>query len=122
LLLLDSGKNIQTGVRRRLTPHRPASAAYPEYYGSIEPWLDYLGYMASISDHDLPTTISYSYEEGEAVVPQDFALKVCEGFLALAARDVSNLFASGDGGPGDYCYWSSEDHRPSFQGMFPSTW
>ena len=76
MLLLDSGKNIQTGVRRRLTPHRPASAAYPEYYGSIEPWLDYLGYMASISDHDLPTTISYSYEEGEAVVPQDFALKV----------------------------------------------
>lgn len=65
-----------------------------------EPYLDWVTYMLSLPDSDLPQTISTSYGDDEQSVPLSFATAVCQQLGALSARGVSLLYASGDFGVG----------------------
>ncbi|KAF8827152.1 hypothetical protein HHX47_DHR5000615 [Lentinula edodes] len=56
-------------------------------------WLDYI-----LSQDNPPLTISTSYGDHEQTVPEDYARRTCERFMALGARGVTLTFSSGDGG------------------------
>lgn len=56
--------------------------------------------MLDLDDDDLPNTISISYGDDEATVPDDYATTACDLFSQLGARGVSVLVASGDSGVG----------------------
>ncbi|KAJ7908854.1 subtilisin-like protein [Mycena leptocephala] len=45
-----------------------------------------------------PTVITTSYGDNEENFGQTLATKMCDGYMSISARGVSNLFASGDGG------------------------
>ncbi|KAJ7876589.1 subtilisin-like protein [Mycena leptocephala] len=45
-----------------------------------------------------PTVITTSYGDNEENFGQTLATKMCDGYMSVGARGVSNLFASGDGG------------------------
>lgn len=61
-----------------------------------EPYLDWLNYMNGLDQ--VPQTITSSYGDNEQTVPHDYADSVCDQFVKLAARGVSILVSSGDGG------------------------
>ena len=61
-----------------------------------EPYIDWLNYMNGLST--VPQTVTSSYGDNEQTVPKDYADSVCNGFAKLAARGVSILVSSGDGG------------------------
>jgi tripeptidyl-peptidase I len=61
-----------------------------------EPYLDWLNYMNGLDTP--PQTISSSYGDNEQTVPKDYADSVCDQFAKLAAKGVSILVSSGDGG------------------------
>ncbi|KAK6086380.1 tripeptidyl-peptidase sed4 [Seiridium cupressi] len=63
-----------------------------------EPWLDFLEALLALDDDTLPKVLSLSYTDDEQSTPQAYAIKVCDLFMQLAARGVSVLAASGDGG------------------------
>ncbi|KAH8895492.1 tripeptidyl-peptidase sed4 [Thozetella sp. PMI_491] len=65
---------------------------------SNEPWLEFLEYLLSLDDDTLPKVLSLSYTDDEQSTPRAYAEKVCDLFMQLAARGVSVLAASGDGG------------------------
>ncbi|RDW67916.1 hypothetical protein BP6252_09312 [Coleophoma cylindrospora] len=70
----------------------------PELPGSNEPYLEFLDYLLSLDDVDLPHTISSSYGENEQEIPPDYARLVCNKFGLLGARGVSMIavdFSSG---------------------------
>lgn len=82
------------------TPGLPA-AFNPEYPGEVndnEPYIEWLQYMATVPDQDLPQVVSISYGDSENTVPFDYANRVCNEFAKLGARGVSILFSSGDYG------------------------
>ncbi|KAF8622126.1 hypothetical protein AX15_007258 [Amanita polypyramis BW_CC] len=64
-----------------------------------EPYTDWLDFVLSRSS--VPFVISTSYGDDEQTVPRSYALRACAGFAQLAARGVSVIFSSGDGGVGD---------------------
>ncbi|KAH6621631.1 peptidase S8/S53 domain-containing protein [Chaetomium sp. MPI-SDFR-AT-0129] len=96
-----------------------ATQTQPNPPGSNEPYLEFLLYMASLQDADLPQTISTSYGEEEQSVPRDYAIKVCDMFKELGARGVSIIFASGDSGPGNVCIRNT-DNQTYFEPIFPA--
>ena len=61
-----------------------------------EPCLDWLNYMNSLDQ--VPETVTSSYGNNEQTVPRDYADAACNQFMKLAARGVSILVSSGDGG------------------------
>ncbi|KAL0945004.1 tripeptidyl peptidase sed3 [Colletotrichum truncatum] len=63
-----------------------------------EPFVEFLDYLLDRTDEALPHVISISYADDELSVPKAYALRTCDMFAALAARGVSVLVASGDGG------------------------
>lgn len=63
-----------------------------------EPYLDFLEYIARKPDDELPHVISMSYADDELSVPKPYAIRVCDLIGMLAARGVSILSGSGDGG------------------------
>lgn len=65
-----------------------------------EPYLDWVNYMLSLPDDEIPQTISTSYGDDEQSVPQSYATAVCQQLAQLGARGVSLLYASGDVGVG----------------------
>ncbi|KAH8829183.1 subtilisin-like protein [Flagelloscypha sp. PMI_526] len=64
-----------------------------------EPYADWLDFV--LSKRTVPYVISTSYGDEEQTVPRDYAIRVCKQMAQLAARGVSLLFSSGDGGVGD---------------------
>ncbi|KAH9063975.1 subtilisin-like protein [Lactarius vividus] len=85
-----------------------------------EPFLGWLEVMIRLED--IPQTISTSYGGGEQTFPPDYAKSVCELFGQLAARGVSMLFASGDGGVGSGdCKKNDGSGVVQFQPTFPAT-
>jgi tripeptidyl-peptidase-1 len=88
---------------------------------SNEPYLDWLNYMLSQNDEDLPHTVSVSYSEAEQTVPQSYRQKVCEMLGQLGARGVSLIFATGDNGPGGSCQTNDGRNVTRFQPNFPAT-
>lgn len=65
-----------------------------------EPYSEFLNYFLDLDDADLPNTISISYGDDEATVPDDYATTACDLFSQLGARGVSILVAAGDSGVG----------------------
>jgi tripeptidyl-peptidase I len=63
-----------------------------------EPYVEFIEYLLAKPDADIPHVISISYADDEQSVPAPYALRVCDMLAALAARGVTILSASGDGG------------------------
>lgn len=61
-----------------------------------EPWIEFLEYM--LAKESIPQVLSISYTDDEQDIPLAYAQKVCDLFMQVAARGVSVLIASGDGG------------------------
>ncbi|KAH7876381.1 tripeptidyl peptidase A [Lentinula edodes] len=87
-------------------------------------WLDYI-----FSQDNPPLTISTSYGDHEQTVPEDYARRTCERFMALGARGVTLTFSSGDGGVGDgisdpafqTCLTNDGKNETRFLPVFPSS-
>ncbi|KAJ7236484.1 subtilisin-like protein [Mycena rebaudengoi] len=68
-----------------------------------------------------PPTVSTSYGDDEPNWGESLARKLCDGFMAVSARGVSNLFASGDGGVIGGHDDGSQCNNNTFVATFPST-
>ncbi|KAJ6482730.1 subtilisin-like protein [Mycena sanguinolenta] len=66
--------------------------------GFAQALVDTAIFLDGVADADLPTVVSTSYGELEAVFGLSMTTKICNAHMALGARGVSSLFASGDGG------------------------
>lgn len=93
-------------------------------YTEIEPYLTWLDYI--LQQDNLPQVISNSYADDEQTVPPAYAHAVCAKFAQLAARGVTVLTGSGDGGvggvqPGGACLSNSDNTTRQFIPLFPST-
>ncbi|KAJ7704957.1 subtilisin-like protein [Mycena rosella] len=64
--------------------------------GALQGFLDIVNFL--LEEDEVPQVMSTSYDSGEADVPQDLALKLCEAYMALGARATSILFSTGDFG------------------------
>ncbi|KAJ7773972.1 family S53 protease-like protein [Mycena metata] len=58
--------------------------------------LDTITYLQALETP--PTVITTSYGDNEGNFGPTLAAKMCDGYMSISARGVSNLFASGDGG------------------------
>ncbi|KAL9131366.1 MAG: hypothetical protein Q9217_000693 [Psora testacea] len=85
-----------------------------------EPYLDFLHYILSLPDDELPTTLTTSYGEDEQSVPEAYANQTCSLFAQLGARGVSVLFSSGDTGPGSACQTNDGKNTTRFLPIFPA--
>jgi tripeptidyl-peptidase-1 len=72
-----------------------------DYQVDNEPYFEFLTYLLSLDT--IPQTISISYGDEELTVPETYAHTVCDLFAQVAARGVSVLVSSGDGGSGGDC-------------------
>ncbi|KAJ7659446.1 subtilisin-like protein [Mycena rosella] len=112
LLTLDNGTN----------PQDPAAAAdeadldtqytvgiatgVPVQFLSVGGVIDGPGFSASLLDtttfldgvENPPSVMTTSYGDNEDHFGSSVAAKICDGYMALGARGISVLFASGDGG------------------------
>ncbi|KAE9980219.1 hypothetical protein EG327_006665 [Venturia inaequalis] len=86
-----------------------------------EPYLEYLTYLLSLPNKDLPHTITTSYGEDEQSLPKSYTLKVCDMFGLLTAKGVSFIFSSGDTGVGSACQTNDGKNTTRFLPMFPAT-
>ncbi|ESZ96495.1 hypothetical protein SBOR_3117 [Sclerotinia borealis F-4128] len=85
-----------------------------------EPYLDYLTYMLSLPNNELPQTITTSYGEDEQSVPEAYSKTVCKMFGQLGLRGVSILFSSGDTGVGSACQTNDGKNTTRFLPIFPA--
>ena len=85
-----------------------------------EPYLDFLHYILSLPDEELPTTLTTSYGEDEQSVPEPYTNMTCSLFAQLGARGVSVLFSSGDTGPGSACQTNDGKNTTRFLPIFPA--
>jgi tripeptidyl-peptidase-1 len=83
-----------------------------------EPWLEWLNYMLALPDTSLPQTVSISYGDDTASLPNAYILNTCNLFAKLGARGVSVLVASGDSGVGSQCTVSG---KKQFTTIFPGS-
>ncbi|KAF9070712.1 peptidase S8/S53 domain-containing protein [Rhodocollybia butyracea] len=142
-VLVNGGKNNQSepGVEANLDVQYGTGMAYPipMYYYSTggspryvpdeftptdtnEPYLDWLDYILTLSNGDLPKTFSTSYGDDEQTVPDDYAFEVCNKFAELGARGASVLFSSGDDGVGGgNCSTNDGTNTVLFQPNFPAS-
>lgn len=63
-----------------------------------EPYLEFLRHLLDLSDEEIPHVVSISYADDEQSVPAPYANRVCDLFALAAARGVTFLSGSGDGG------------------------
>ncbi|RDW91294.1 hypothetical protein BP5796_02459 [Coleophoma crateriformis] len=85
-----------------------------------EPYLDFLTYILSVPDDELPQTITTSYGEDEQSVPDAYAKTVCNMFGQLGMRGVSVIFSSGDTGVGSACQTNDGKNTTRFLPIFPA--
>ncbi|KAL9098583.1 MAG: hypothetical protein Q9163_005792 [Psora crenata] len=111
------GYYYSTGGRGQLIPDldQPNQAA-----NQNEPYLDFLHYILSQPDDQLPTTLTTSYGEDEQSVPEAYSNQTCSLFAQLGARGVSVLFSSGDTGPGSACQTNDGKNTTRFLPVFPA--
>lgn len=86
-----------------------------------EPYVEFLDYLLALDDDDLPNTLSISYGDDEATVPDDYATTACDLFSQLGARGVSILVASGDSGVGGVGDCTNSDGDKEFATSFPAS-
>ncbi|KJZ78663.1 hypothetical protein HIM_02054 [Hirsutella minnesotensis 3608] len=70
----------------------------PPEMSDNEPYLEMVEHMLNLPDDVLPHVLTMSYADDELSVPRPYANRVCDLFGMLAARGMSVLVASGDGG------------------------
>lgn len=97
----------------------------PEERADNEPYLEWLEHLLEKGDEELPRVVAVSYADDEQGVPRGYALKVCDLFAALAARGVTVVVATGDGGArgvryGD-CISNDGEERRVTVASFPAT-
>jgi len=83
------------------------------------------------TDRSVPrrTLFAIKCNSWNALVPKDFAKRICAGFAQLGARGVSLMFSSGDFGVGDgnsdpttqKCFTNDERNITRFIPTFPAT-
>ncbi|KAJ7704945.1 hypothetical protein B0H17DRAFT_1193433 [Mycena rosella] len=64
--------------------------------GALQGFLDIVNFL--LEEDEVPQVMSTSYDSGEADVPQDLAVKLCDAYMARGARGTSMLFSTGDFG------------------------
>ena len=111
------GIYYSTGGRGELVPDLDQPTAADN---QNEPYLDFLHYILSLPDDELPTTLTTSYGEDEQSVPAPYSNMTCSLFAQLGARGVSVLFSSGDTGPGSACQTNDGKITTRFLPMFPA--
>lgn len=102
---------------------QPGNVSVSESNSDNEPYLELINYLLAMDDP--PQVLSISYTDDEQTVPQSYAERVCDGFGALAARGVTVLVASGDGGAAGTSYGKcvgpsgEERYIPTFPASCP---
>ena len=88
-----------------------------------EPYLEFLEHLLAKPDDEIPHVLSFSYADDELSVPRPYAERVCAMFGLLAARGVSVLGGSGDGGATGSLNSSCQTHggKPAAMAVFPAT-
>lgn len=90
-----------------------------------EPWIDFLEHLLAKPDGKLDLVLSISYADTEQSIQPRYARRVCDLFMQLAARGVSVLIATGDGGAaavvGHVCVTNDGTRRPRFHAPFPAS-
>jgi len=114
------------GTPTQLGPGGSDGAPIPPSEVDDEPYLAYLNHMLAKPDGEIPQVISISYTDNEQEVPKAYALHVCQLFGQLAARGVSVIDASGDGGvagtdAGDVCESNDGKKTKKFIPTFPAS-
>lgn len=111
------GFYYSTGGRGELVPDldQPTQAD-----NQNEPYLDFLHYILSLPDSELPTTLTTSYGEDEQSVPEPYTNMTCSLFAQLGARGVSVIFSSGDTGPGSACQSNDGKNTTRLLPIFPA--
>lgn len=90
-----------------------------------EPYLEFLRHLLDLSDEEIPHVVSISYADDEQSVPAPYANRVCDLFALAAARGVTFLSGSGDGGASgigqNQCYSNDGEQRKMFLPTFPAS-
>ncbi|KAF2148005.1 family S53 protease [Myriangium duriaei CBS 260.36] len=81
---------------RPATLSQPGNKVVPTNESNNEPWLALFQHLLDMQSP--PQVVSLSYTDDEQTVPPAFAKRVCNLAALLAARGVSIIVASGDGG------------------------
>lgn len=76
--------------------HQPGNTTVPAAQSQNEPYLEFLEHLVALDAP--PHVLSISYSDDEQTVPPAYARRACDLFARLAARGVSVVDASGDGG------------------------
>ncbi|KAL9593404.1 MAG: hypothetical protein Q9179_005899 [Wetmoreana sp. 5 TL-2023] len=111
------GYYYSTGGRGELVPDLDQPTAADN---QNEPYLDFLHYILSLPDSQLPTTLTTSYGEDEQSVPEPYSNMTCSLFAQLGARGVSVIFSSGDTGPGSACQTNDGKNTTRLLPIFPA--
>ena len=88
--------------------------------GNNEPYVEFLSYLVSLPDDELPTVLSSSYGEDEQSVPESWSNATCSLYAQLGARGVSVLHSSGDEGVGGNCQTNDGRNATRFNPAFPA--
>ncbi|XXG95171.1 hypothetical protein Hte_001431 [Hypoxylon texense] len=97
----------------------------PSNRSDNEPYLEFLQYLLDLSDEEIPHVVSISYADDEQSVPLSYATRVCDLFALGAARGITFLAGSGDGGASgvghNECYSNDGKKRKMFLATFPAS-
>ncbi|KAK0496438.1 family S53 protease [Armillaria luteobubalina] len=112
LQTLDGGRNVQSasqaGIEANLDIQYTIGVAtgVPTFFISVgdsttdglDGFLDIINFLNAEANPPQVLTTSYGFDETD--LPASAATRLCNAYMALGARGVSILFASGDGGVG----------------------
>ncbi|KAI6087697.1 subtilisin-like protein [Hypoxylon rubiginosum] len=97
----------------------------PSNRSDNEPYLEFLQYLLELGDEEIPHVLSISYADDEQSVPAPYATRVCDLFALVAARGVTVLSGTGDGGAmgigHTQCYSNDGEQRRMFLPTFPAS-
>ncbi|KAI0846666.1 DHS-like NAD/FAD-binding domain-containing protein [Daldinia vernicosa] len=97
----------------------------PSNRSDNEPYLEFFQYLLDLKDEEIPHVISISYADDEQSVPAPYAARVCDLLALVAARGITVLSGSGDGGAGgigqNQCYSNDGRRRKIFLPTFPAS-
>lgn len=95
----------------------------PDPQPDNEPYLEFM--QAYLALDNPPQVISISYSDDEQSVPEKYARRACDLFAQAAARGISIIDASGDGGAGGTLEQDNQclgpDGKHTFIPSFPAT-
>ncbi|KAK0473962.1 family S53 protease-like protein [Armillaria novae-zelandiae] len=83
----------------------------------VDGFLDMTNFLNSEASPPQVLTTSYGFDERD--IPASVAIRLCNAYMALGARGVSVIFASGDGGVGGQSGESCTNFIPTFPGGCP---